>query len=97
MITTKVGPELEIDYPPNSAVVRATDMRNPAHWGSADVLLSPIEEILFARSHREAEIDTNLDLFLTMLAEVKEGKGHSSSAGFLLLEFQNFILLWLQK
>ena len=73
-MTTKTGPEQENKHELASAEVRATDMRNPAHWGSSIVVLAPVEEIVFARSRREAEIGDYLDLYITMHARFKDGK-----------------------
>jgi len=71
---TKAGPEQENSHELDSSEVRATDVRNPAHWGASEVVLAPVEEILFARSHREAEIGDYLDLYITMHARFKDGR-----------------------
>jgi len=57
-----------------SATVQATDVRNPSHWGLSKVVISPIVDIFFAVSPREAEIGTYLDVYLVMNAKVNHGK-----------------------
>lgn len=59
-----------------SAIVQATDVRNPDHWGVSKVLILPIVEILFVPSPREAQVGNSLDLYLAMHAEVDSSKLH---------------------
>ncbi|XP_078481906.1 nuclear pore membrane glycoprotein 210 [Ciona intestinalis] len=53
-----------------SALVRATDIRNPAHWGEAEVMVLPVVKIEFATSRREAQLETFLDLYIVLYAMV---------------------------
>ena len=84
VVTTRVGPDQEDMDEFASAEVRATDVRNPAHWGSSMVVLAPIEEVLFAPSHREVETGEYLDLYITMHARFEDGT---------LLEYRPVILI----
>ena len=70
---TKAGLDQDSRDDVASAEVRATDVRNSDHWGTAQVMLAPVEEIFFARSHREAEIGEYLDLYITMHAIFRDG------------------------
>ncbi|XP_076808980.1 nuclear pore membrane glycoprotein 210-like isoform X1 [Clavelina lepadiformis] len=54
-----------------SVSVRASDVRNPSHWGTSEVMILPVVQILFAKSSREAEIGNTIDLYITMNAQVK--------------------------
>ena len=73
VVSTKAGPDQENVHELASATVKATDVRNPAHWGTALVILVRVDDMIFAPSHREAEIGNYLDLYITMLARVDEG------------------------
>uniref|UniRef100_H2XQ25 BIG2 domain-containing protein n=1 Tax=Ciona intestinalis TaxID=7719 RepID=H2XQ25_CIOIN len=58
------------EYRIGSSLVRATDIRNPAHWGEAEVMVLPVVKIEFAKSRREAQLETFLDLYIVLYAMV---------------------------
>nr|CAB3264509.1 nuclear pore membrane glycoprotein 210 [Phallusia mammillata] len=68
VVMTKI--EQSVKAQTGSAVVQATDVRNPDHWGLSKVLILPIVEILFLPSPRETQTGSFLDLYLAMHAEV---------------------------
>ena len=69
---------------PSVAEVWASDSRNPYHYGSAKVMISPVTKIEFLPSPHETECGGYVDLYVTMLARIPSGSFAFCSLTFFL-------------
>ena len=55
-------------------VVKAVDLRNSNHHGTAQLIVLPIHSAYFADSPREAQVGNDLDLYLVLQVKTPQGK-----------------------